>query len=263
MASNGKHALVWDKEGERMFETGTDHGVLYVKKDDGTYNTGVVWNGLTAVTSSPSGAESNDQWADNIKYFSLLSAEDYGFTIEAFSSPVEFDQCDGTANLDETGVISVGQQGRKSFGFSWRTLLGNDIQKTEYGYKIHVVYNATAGVSERSYATVNDSPEAITLSWECSTTPINAKGKKPFAHMEIDMTKANAAQKLAITSVLYGYEDSDLTEDDASESDSGVAVGKFRIPANLKSKIVGDPILLLPDEWSELLEANKNVAGTG
>lgn len=241
--------LIWDAEGERMFETGTDHGVLYVKDASGKYKSGVVWNGLTAVTSSPSGAESNDQWADNMKYFSLLSAEDYGFTIEAFSSPVEFDECDGTASLDEDGIISIGQQNRVGFGFSWRTLIGNDLAKTEYGYKLHVAYNATAGVSERSYATVNDSPEALTLSWECTTVPLSIPGFKPFAHMEIDMSRANEKQRAAIEAILYGYDEEEMS---------------FTLPEGSvfdEWKKNKEPTLLLPNEFAAVLAANKSGIG--
>lgn len=240
------YRLNWDAEGERMFETGTDHGVLYVKDSAGKYKTGVVWNGLTAVTSSPSGAESSDQWADNMKYFSLLSAEDYGFTIEAFSSPVEFDECDGTSSLDEDGILIASQQDRTGFGFSWRTLIGNDVAKTEYGYKIHLVYNATAGVSERAYATVNDSPEAINLSWECSTIPINVPGKKPAAHFEFDMSRANEKQRAAIEAILYGYEGEDNLPFELPEGEVFTAWKQKK-----------EPTLLLPQEFAAVLAANK------
>lgn len=245
--------LIWDAEGERMFETGTDHGVLFVKDSAGKYKTGVVWNGLTGVTSAPSGAESNDQWADNMKYLSLISAEDYGFTIQAFSSPVEFDECDGTASLDEDGIISIGQQARSGFGFSWRTLIGNDTAKTNYGYKIHIVYNATASVSSRDYTSVNDSPEPLSLSWECSTIPISVHGKNPFAHMEIDSTKANEAQLAAIEAILYGY-DGDTTTDLPFNLPSGSTFDSWKTSKK--------PTLLLPTEWAALLAANKtNIGG--
>ena len=199
--------LVWDATGERYFELGTDHGVLYVQNDDGTYGEGVAWNGLTAVTESPSGAEPTDLWADNIKYATLRSTETFGATIEAYQSPEEFDQCDGSAEL--TTGVTIGQQARKAFGFSYRTKVGNDtMTESDDGYKIHLVYGATASPSERSYATVNDSPDAITLSWEVSTVPVPVKDMKPTAHLVIDTTRfdatTRAAKIKAIEDVLYG-----------------------------------------------------------
>lgn len=245
--------LIWDAEGERLFETGTDRGVLFVKDSAGKYKSGVVWNGLTGVTSTPSGAESNAQWADNMKYLNLISAEDYGFSINAFSSPVEFDECDGTSSLDDDGIIAIGQQTRVGFGFSWRTLIGNDVAKTNYGYKIHIVYNATAGVSSRDYATVNDSPEPISLSWECATTPISVPGKSPFAHMEIDSTKCSEKQLAAIEAVLYGY-DGDVTDNEAFSLPSGPAFDTW--------KTSKQSTLLSPTEWVALIAENKtNIGG--
>lgn len=198
--------LVWDETGKRFFETGTDHGVLYVQ-DNGVYGEGVVWNGLTAVTESPSGAEATDLWADNIKYATLRSTENFGATIEAYQSPEEFDQCDGSAEL--TTGVSIGQQERKTFGFSYRTKIGSDTDPdSTKNYKIHLVYGATASPSERSYATVNDSPDAITLSWEVTTVPVPVTGKKPTAHLTIDTTRFEAAKRdnivKAIEDVLYG-----------------------------------------------------------
>lgn len=195
--------LVWDAVGTRTYETGTDHGVLYLQNNDGTYGQGVVWNGLTAVTESPSGAEANDFWADNIKYASIRSAETFGATIEAYTYPDEFMACDGSAEL-APGVV-IGQQGRAPFGFSYRTLIGNDtMSETDDGYKLHLIYGCTASPSERSYQTVNDSPDAITFSWEISTTPINVAGHKPTASLTIDSTKVAADKLAAIEDMLYG-----------------------------------------------------------
>lgn len=162
--------LTWDATGERFYETGVDHGVLYIPNISGVYNNGVSWNGLTAVTESPSGAEANAQYADNIKYLNLISAEEFGATIEAFTYPDEFAQFDGIAT--PSAGVSVGQQARKTFGLSYRTKLGNDLEGDDLGYKLHLVYGCTAAPSEKAYATVNDSPEAITFSWEIATTPV-------------------------------------------------------------------------------------------
>ncbi len=192
----------WDKVGEREFETGVDHGVLYLPDNTGAYATGVAWNGLTTVTESPSGAESNKQYADNIPYLNLVSAEEFGATIEAFTYPDEFAQFDGDAQ-PKTGVY-VGQQSRKSFGLSYRTLKGNDLEGTDYGYKLHLVYGAQAAPSEKSRATVNDSPEAITFSWEITTTPVAVTDLKPSAHIVIDSTKVDPAELAELEAILYG-----------------------------------------------------------
>lgn len=196
--------LTWDAVGERTYQTGTDRGVLYKMDAEGKYSNGVAWNGLTAVTESPSGAEANPLYADNIKYLNLMSAEDFGATIEAYESPEEFDECDGTAEI--APGVTIGQQKRKIFGFSFRTLIGNDVDGTDYGYKIHLIYGAQASVSERAYASVNESPEAMTLSWELTTTPVNVTGFKPTAHLEIDSTKIEAEKLAALEAVLYGSE---------------------------------------------------------
>lgn len=193
--------IEWDKTGEKLYETGVDRGVLYVQSA-GAYTTGVPWNGLTAFNESPSGAEPTPLYADNIKYLTLMSAEEYGFTIEAYTYPDEFGECDGSAEIAE-GVYA-GQQTRKTFGFSCRTLVGNDTDNTEHGYKLHLVYGALASPSEKAYATVNDSPEAITFSWECSTTPVNVTGFKPTASITIDSTKADATKLAALEAMLYG-----------------------------------------------------------
>ena len=182
---------------------GTDRGVVYPQSSDGTYPKGVAWNGLTAVTESPEGAEATDLWADNIKYGTLRSAETYGFTIEAYQSPEEFDACDGSVAA-APGVL-IGQQSRVPFGFSYRTLLGNDTaSESDDGYKLHLIYGATASPSERAYTTVNDSPEAATLSWECDTTPVNVTGHKPTASIVIDSTKVDPTKLKTLEDMLYG-----------------------------------------------------------
>ena len=197
-------ALTWDETGKRFYETGVRRGVLYVQDNSGTYPEGVAWNGLTAVTESPSGADSNPLYADDIKYLDLRSAEEFGATIEAQTYPDEFAECDGTAEL--TDGVTIGQQARKSFGLCYRTVLGNDIVNDAYGYKLHLIYGATAAPSEKGYQTVNDSPEAITFSWELTTTPVNVTGMKPTAIITIDSTKANATKLAALEAILYGGE---------------------------------------------------------
>lgn len=194
--------IVWDTTGDRLYETGVDHGVLYPVAAGGTYPTGVAWNGLTAVTESPSGAEATALYADNIKYLNLFSAEEFGATIEAYTYPDEFAQCDGSAEI--AGGVTIGQQDRKTFGLSYRTIVGNDVEGQNYGYKIHVIYGAMASPSEKAYATVNDSPEAITFSWEVTTTPVNVTGFKPTASLTIDSAKANPEKLTALETILYG-----------------------------------------------------------
>lgn len=196
--------IVWDAAGERKFETGVDHGVLYPLQTGG-YTKGVAWNGLTAVNQTPSGAEANPQYADNIKYLNLISAEDFGATIEAFTYPDEFALCDGSA--EPSPGVMIGQQTRKKFGMCYRTLLGNDKAGQEHGYKLHLIYGATASPSERAYNTINDSPEAITFSWEVTTEPVEVPGYKPTALLEIDSTKADATKLAALEEILYGTED--------------------------------------------------------
>lgn len=196
--------LVWDETGKRLYETGVSKGVLYVQADDGTYGNGVAWNGLTAVNESPSGAEATPLYADDIKYLELTSTEEYGASIEAYTYPEEFEQCDGSAELG--AGVTIGQQPRKAFGFCYRTLIGNDVKNNDYGYKIHIVYGAKAAPSEKAYQTVNDSPEAITFSWELTTTPVNVAGHKPTACVTIDSTKVDAAKLTSIEEALYGSE---------------------------------------------------------
>lgn len=220
--------IVWDQTGERFFETGVDRGVLYPINNEGKYTPGVAWNGLTAVTESPSGAEPTDLYADNIKYLTMRSAETFGATIEAYTYPDEFGQCDGSAEI-ATGVI-IGQQARKTFGLCYRTLLGNDVDGQDHGYKLHLIYGATASPSEKGYATVNDSPEAITFSWEVSTTPVNVNGFKPTACITIDSTKANPTDLASLEEILYGK--------DAGAAGTPAAV---------------DPRLPLPDEVAEIM----------
>lgn len=194
--------LVWDQTSERLYETGTDHGVLFPQKADGSYDAGVAWNGLISVTESPSGAEANDQYADNIKYLTLRSAEEFGGTIEAFMYPDEWGICDGSVEPVQ-GVV-LGQQGRRPFGLSYRTVLGNDTEYNDHGYKLHLVYNATASPSEKQYQTVNDSPEAISFSWEFTCTKIEVPGYKPVASLTIDSTRVDATKLKAFEEILYG-----------------------------------------------------------
>lgn len=193
--------IVWDQTGERLYETGVEKGVLYPYSNS-AYAAGVAWNGLTAVTESPSGSEPTALYADNIKYLNLMSNEEFGATIEAYTYPDEFAACDGSASI-ATGVV-IGQQRRSTFGLSYVTKLGNDTDGVDYGYKIHLIYGAVASPSEKGYATVNDSPEAITLSWEVSTTPVEVPGFKPTASVTIDSTKVNATELAALEAILYG-----------------------------------------------------------
>lgn len=217
--------LIWDNTGERLYETGVKYGVLYVMDDNGTYPKGVVWNGLTAVTESPSGAESTALYADDTKYLNLMSAEEFSATIEAYTYPEEFEACDGSASIAKG--VTIGQQARKTFGLCYRTAVGNDVKGAEYGYKLHIIYGAMASPSEKAYATINDSPEAITFSWEVTTTPVNVTvgaGFKPTASLVIDSTKADKTKLAALEDVLYGSAESE-----------------------------GDAKLLLPDEIAAML----------
>lgn len=224
--------LVWDKTGERFYETGVEKGVLY-PVTGGAYGTGVVWNGLTGVTESPTGAESTPLYADNIKYLNLMSAEEFGATIEAYTYPDEFAECDGSASI--APGVNIGQQTRKTFGLSYVTRKGNDVDGTDKGYIIHLIYGCTASPSEKAYATINDSPEAITFSWEVTTTPVNVSGFKPTASLTIDSTKVDAEQLKAFEDILYGK--------DATEEPSAAGVAA-RLP--------------LPDEIATLFaEAGK------
>lgn len=194
--------IVWDKTGERLYETGVEQGVLYNIDERGAYSKGVPWNGLTAVTESPSGAEATPLYADNIKYLELQSAEEFGATIEAYTYPEAFGECDGTAAIGQ-GII-IGQQSRKIFGLSYKTVVGNDVKNNDYGYKLHLIYGAKAAPSEKAYSTINDSPEAITFSWEVTTTPVAVTGHKPTSTLVIDSTKVEEGVMKKIEDVLYG-----------------------------------------------------------
>lgn len=227
--------LQWDKVGEHFYETGVDHGVLYPMAAGGqAYEAGVAWNGLTAVTESPEGAEVTALYADNIKYLNLMSAEDFKATIEAYTYPEEFEACDGSAALAEG--VKIGQQSRKAFGFCYRTKVGNDLNP-DLGYKIHIIYGATAAPSERAYETVNDSPDAITFSWEVSTIPVEVSGYKPTAHVEIDSTKVASAKLALIEAALYGSNDQSVI--------SAVSA--------IITSYTGEPMLLMPDQIVSLL----------
>lgn len=194
--------ITWDDTGKRLYETGVKMGVLYPVQEGGLYSKGVAWNGLITVTESPSGAEATALYADDIKYLNLLSNEEFGATIEAYTYPDEFAECDGSASL-ATGVM-IGQQKRKTFGLCYRTALGNDVDGNDHGYKLHLVYGCLAAPSEKGYSTINDSPEAITFSWEVSTTPVSVTGFKPTSQITIDSTKANAEKLSALEDILYG-----------------------------------------------------------
>ena len=194
--------IVWDQTGERLYETGVKRGVLYVQDSGGTYPKGVAWNGLTAVTESPSGAEATPLYADDIKYLNLISTEELGGTIEAYTYPDEFAECDGSASI-ATGVY-IGQQPRKTFGMCYTTTVGNDVDSNAHGYKLHLIYGALASPSEKAYSSINDSPEAITFSCEFSTSPVNVTGFKPTANIVSDSTKATPEKMAALEKILYG-----------------------------------------------------------
>ena len=231
--------LVFDAQGQHYFENGVDHGVLYVASaTPGSWEAGVAWNGLTAVTESPEGAEETALYADNIKYLALRSAENFKATIEAYTYPDEFEVCDGCAELVTGKGVKIGQQSRKAFCFAYRTNVGSDANP-ELGYKLHIIYNASAAPSERAYATVNDSPEAMTMSWEVSTTPVPVTGLKPTAHLEIDSRQCPSAKLALIAAALYG----------TSEQSEITAV------AAIITGFAGDPMVLLPDQVAAILNA--------
>lgn len=198
--------LVWDQTGDRLYETGVKNAVLY-PQEGGVYPKGVAWNGITAVTESPSGAEASPLYADDIKYLNLISAEEFGASIEAYMYPDEFAACDGSASLGEG--ISIGQQKRNSFGLCYKTTIGNDVDGNDHGYKLHIIYGALAAPSEKAYATINDSPEAITFSWELTTTPVAVTGYKPTASLVIDSTKVDKSKLASFEDVLYGTEEAE------------------------------------------------------
>ena len=220
----------WDQTGERIYETGVDRGVVYPQASNGSYPKGAGWNGLTAVTESPSGAEPTPLWANNHKYLTLMSAEEFGATIEAYTYPDEFAECDGSAELAKG--VRIGQQKRKVFGFAYRTKIGNDVDGESYGYKLHLVYGALAAPSEKNRQTINEDPEATTMSWEISTTPVEVDGFEPTSHVEIDSTTADPEKLAALETILYGK---DPTQPEGSD---GV-----------------EPRLPLPDEVATLMEA--------
>lgn len=199
--------LVFDELGKRFYETGVSNAVLFVQADDGSYPRGVAWNGITAANESPSGAESNDQYADNVKYLSLTGAEKFEGTIEAFSSPKEFDECDGMATIAKG--VTAHQQNRKSFGFAFKSIIGNDVKGNEYGYKLHLWYGCKAAPSERSHATVNDSPEPQNPSWSITSTPVPIPGKKPASVLTIRSNEVDAAKLAKIEEAIYGTESRD------------------------------------------------------
>lgn len=242
--------LTWDEVGKRLYEAGVDRGVLYPINSEGVYDLGHAWNGLTTITESPSGAEANPQYADNIKYLNLLSAEEFGATVEAFTYPDAFAQCDGTAE-PEPGVL-VGQQGRRVFGLAYRTLIGNDLAGTDHGYKIHLIYGAQAAPSEKARATINDSPEATAFSWELTTTPVPVPGLKPAAHLVIDSTKVDPAKLEELETILYGSVGDDPrlplpTEVIAIISDEGVVDVNLFDADNQPSFDQGTNVITLPD----------------
>ena len=261
--------LTWDNTGERLYETGVKQAALYVQKD-GTYPKGVAWNGITAVTESPSGAEATPLYADDIKYLNLMSAEEFGATIEAYTYPDEFAECDGSASI-ATGV-TIGQQKRKTFGLAYKTTLGNDVDSNDYGYKLHLVYGALAAPSEKAYATINDSPEAITFSWEVTTTPVSVSGDhKPTALVTIDSTKVEKKKLAELEVTLYGKDPEKLLEEPSDWSTNYKTYvtkdskGDFVSVTGESAPTFGDgeyykkgvePRLPLPDEIAELMKTD-------
>ena len=207
--------LKWDQTGERFYETGVKNGVIYPMATNGKYPVGYAWNGLVSVTESPSGAEATPLYADDIKYLNLFSTEEFGATIEAYTYPDEFAECDGSKSIAD-GVF-IGQQPRKTFGMCYRTALGNDTEGSDHGYKLHIIYGAKAAPTEKAYATINDSPEAITFSWELSTTPVNVTGFKPTASVVIDSTKCNAEKLASLEEILYGKDPTTIGGEDGTE----------------------------------------------
>lgn len=241
-------ALTWDDTGDRLYETGVDHGVLFIPDESGDYTDGVAWNGLTTVTESPSGAEATALFADNIKYLDLRSAEEFGATIEAYTFPDQFLQFDGTAS--PAPGVHVGQQSRGTFGFCYRSRLGNDVAGSDFGYKLHLIYGATAAPSEKAYATINDSPEAITFSWEVATTPVNAGGTlKPTAQLIIDSTKVDAGDLATLEDLLYGAAgDPQMPAPDAVIAifEAGLTSVNMGAAANQPTYVAGTHIVTIP-----------------
>lgn len=217
--------IVWDKTGEHFYETGVKNCVLYIPTE-GVYSKGVAWNGITAITESPSGAEATALYADDTKYLNLYSVEEFGATIEAYTYPDEFAECDGSAEL--VAGVKIGQQARKPFGLCYRTTIGNDTDGNDHGYKLHIIYGAMASPSEKSYNTINDSPEAVTFSWELTTTPVNVAGAKPTASITIDSTKVDAQKLAALEEVLYG-------KDGTGSDHTGAAEPRLPLPDEIKT----------------------------
>lgn len=227
--------LKWDQTGERLYETGVSKGVLYLIDDQGAYSTGVAWNGLTSVSESPDGAEATALYADDIKYLQLISAENYKATIEAYTYPDEFAECDGSKEI--TDGVYIFQQNRKMFGFCYRTVIGNDTENNDYGYKLHIIYGAQAAPSDKSYSTINDSPEAITFSWEINTTPVAVTDHKPTASVVIDSTKIADPTKLtALEDILYG---TDATEGTGGGAGTPGTTARLPLPDEIKRIILG------------------------
>lgn len=203
MATNS-YPLTWDDAGKRFYETGVRNCVLYLRNSSGVYDNGVAWNGISSISESPSGAEPTPIYADDIKYLTLMSNEEFAATVEAYMYPDEFAECDGSAELTESSGVYIGQQTRKTFGLCYKTVLGNDVDGNNKGYKLHIIYDCLAAPSEKSYTSINDSPEALTFSWEISTTPVSVTGYKPTATITIDSTKANSTKLKALEEILYG-----------------------------------------------------------
>lgn len=255
--------LVWDANGDRLYETGVKNGVLYVKKDDGTYDTGVAWNGLTSVSESPDGGEANPLWADDMKYLNLMSVEDFNATIEAYTYPDEFNACIGYSEL-ASGMF-IGQQSKRSFGFCYRTAIGNDEVFDEYGYKLNIIYGCLAGPSDRDHETMNDDPDAITFSFEVSTTPVPVTGYKPTAHLMIDSTKTDPEKMAILEASLYGVTAEAFSATKAYKAGDAVTqsnktyIAKAAVPAGQFDsedwiEVVDDgPHLLLPDQLAALI----------
>jgi hypothetical protein len=233
--------IVWDETGNRKYETGTDRGVLYLYGSKAApYANGTGWDGLTGMTLAPSGAEATDLWADNIKYLTMRSAEQLGLTISAYQSPKEFDECDGAASI--APGVTIGQQKRKMFGITYRSIIGNDTELDDHGYKIHLVYGITASPSQREYKTVNNSPEGITFSWTCTTTPVDVPGFKPTAHVEIDSTKVDPTKLKTLEDILYGTDAVEADPENGIEAHAATAP-RLPLPAEVmkifSSEVIG------------------------